>query len=114
MQAKNFGEFIKRKRISLGLSQEVLAQKLNITQGYVTRIENGRQVPSHDLIIDISKVLQVRSGTLFQYLDEEQPEQENEQSKDFQLWLQGLNPSDEDYETIRAIAEGLLKRNRLI
>ncbi|GIW41849.1 MAG: hypothetical protein KatS3mg076_2426 [Candidatus Binatia bacterium] len=43
---KNMGEFIRKLRARLGLTQEELAHQLGITVGTVNRWENGRFRPS--------------------------------------------------------------------
>jgi transcriptional regulator with XRE-family HTH domain len=72
MNMKRLGEAIRNRRLELKLTQEELAQKVTITQGYLTRLETGRQLPSHDLLIDIASELRVKSGDLFQLLDDKQ------------------------------------------
>jgi transcriptional regulator with XRE-family HTH domain len=49
-----FGSKIKQKRLSLGLTQEKVAESLNISVSFYSRIERGERVLSVDALIDIA------------------------------------------------------------
>lgn len=51
---KAFGERMRELREIEGLSQEQLAEKLNISRGYESHLEIGLKSPSLDLLIDLS------------------------------------------------------------
>lgn len=53
---KNY-ELIKIKRDNLKISQKRLANKLNISQGYMSKIEKGKVAVEYELIRKISKIL---------------------------------------------------------
>jgi transcriptional regulator with XRE-family HTH domain len=48
---------IKKARESAGLTQEQLANKVNVTKEYISYIENGHKTPSIALLQKIAKVL---------------------------------------------------------
>ena len=48
------------KRISKGISQTELAEKLGITQPYLYQIEGGRRTPSLDLFFQICEALDIK------------------------------------------------------
>ena len=54
---KLIGERIKRMRKSNGVTQEVLAEHLNVSIGYVSQVERGITKISLDLLAAISTVL---------------------------------------------------------
>lgn len=54
---KLIGERIKRARKSVGITQEVLAEKLNVSIGYISQIERGITKISLDLLGAVSTVL---------------------------------------------------------
>ena len=51
------GERIKRTRKSMGLTQDVLAEKLGVSIGYVSQVERGITKISLDLLGAISSIL---------------------------------------------------------
>lgn len=61
---KLIGERIKRERKSQGLTQEVLAERLNVSIGYVSQVERGITKISLDLLGAISTVLNCNIATL--------------------------------------------------
>ena len=54
---KLIGERIKRTRKSKGITQEVMAEKLNVSIGYVSQVERGVTKISLDLLAAISSIL---------------------------------------------------------
>lgn len=48
---------IKKKRTSMGLSQEEMAEKLDISYSYYSKIENAVQTPSLDVMIKIATTM---------------------------------------------------------
>ncbi len=51
---------IKRKREALGLSQHKLAEKLGITQTFLSEIERGRKNPSLEQFFNICEALEIK------------------------------------------------------
>jgi transcriptional regulator with XRE-family HTH domain len=62
---KDFGDFIKRKRLERGLSQGETATLLGITQAAYSRYESGKHEPSLKAIKDIARVLKFKPGEFF-------------------------------------------------
>ena len=54
---KLIGERIKKRRKSCGMTQETLAEKLNVSIGYVSQVERGITKISLDLLGAISAIL---------------------------------------------------------
>lgn len=53
------GDKIKYAREQLGMTQSELADKLYVSQSFVTHIENNRRIPKMDKMVALSKVLEV-------------------------------------------------------
>ncbi len=62
---KLLGENIKKYRKSLNLSQEELAEKLNISPKHLSNIERGRKFASAELIGKIALELGISVSSLF-------------------------------------------------
>lgn len=52
------GEKIKEKRTALGMTQEQLADKMNVTQGAVQQWEANKSNPSNGKLLQLADVLQ--------------------------------------------------------
>ena len=61
----NLGLRIQQCRMKKKLTQEELAEIVGTTQGYLSRIENGKEVPSRDLVIKICAALDVTTDYIF-------------------------------------------------
>lgn len=60
---KNFGEFIKEKRMDKNISLREMAAKLNIAPSYLSDIEKDRRyAPDREKILEISGILDIHSG----------------------------------------------------
>jgi transcriptional regulator with XRE-family HTH domain len=60
---------IKNRRKSLGLTQEVLAEKVNTASTYIAMIESERRTPSFKMIERIAEVLKIEAPELFSLKD---------------------------------------------
>lgn len=61
---KNLGKNIKKYRDAKGFSQEVLAEKVNLSREYITRIENGQKHVSLKKLFCLADVLGVKFSAL--------------------------------------------------
>jgi DNA modification methylase/DNA-binding XRE family transcriptional regulator len=59
-----FGKCIKEERNLLGFSLEKLALKLNVTKGYLSRLEQGKSKPSLKMINHLSRILKIDGNSL--------------------------------------------------
>lgn len=62
--AREFGKRLRGLRKLEGMTQEELAQKLNIEKQHVSRMENGARACSIDLLIELSVVLHTSTDYL--------------------------------------------------
>lgn len=53
----SIGNRVQRIRRNLGMTQEVLAEKINVTPTHISRIETGTSSPSLQTLVDICNVL---------------------------------------------------------
>ena len=67
---KLFGMRIKELRKNLGLSQEELAEKAEITSKYLSRVEMGQHFPSIDTLVKLANVLNVELKDFFEFTHE--------------------------------------------
>lgn len=67
---KDFGNFIKARRIEKGLSQEEVAKELRISQQTYGRYELGIREVGLQMIVDIGHILDFEPGDFFDYYSE--------------------------------------------
>ena len=77
LQATSIASNIKNLRKSRGLTQEQLAEKMNITSTYILKIENGKQTGSVELAVELAAFFDVSldyllSGREFKAMDQKQ------------------------------------------
>lgn len=60
---------IKKVRTGLGVSQAKLSKEIGVVQSSISKIENNVQPISSELLIKISKVLQICPYTLISFCD---------------------------------------------
>lgn len=59
-----FGIRVQKCRKAIGLTQEELANRLNVEKQHISRIERGVNAASIDLLVELSDVLDVSTGYL--------------------------------------------------
>lgn len=62
---KILGNRMARQRKKLGFSQEEVADKVGISRVYMGYIEQGRNMPSLEVLQKVAKVLKVKLSDLF-------------------------------------------------
>ncbi len=62
---KKVGRRIQKRRQEIGLTQEELAEKVNLSRAYIGFIEQGRSTPSLEVLSKIAKTLKVNVSELF-------------------------------------------------
>ena len=66
MDQKAIGKRIKSAREKKGLTQEQLAEQVNLSPMHITAIERGNKLPRLETLIKIANVLDVSADTLLQ------------------------------------------------
>ena len=64
---EKIGRQIKYLRINADLTQEMLAEKIDVHQTYIGKIEGGKSNPSAILLYKISRALGVKLKELFDF-----------------------------------------------
>lgn len=64
---KRLGKNIKRYRLVVGITQEQLAELVNVHQTYIAKIETGKSSPSVKLLYLISRKLKIRLSNIFDF-----------------------------------------------
>ena len=110
----NFGEILRNLRIQRGITQQKLAEDLDISQSAITAYETGRNEPNFAVIEKIAKYFGVSPYTLIPFGDifEENEKAiigeivlENNKLADLLDIIQNFNESDLD--TIITVAKSL-------
>lgn len=60
----DLGHNLRRLRTAAGLTQPQLAEQAGIEQGYLSKLENGRAAPSHDVLDRLAAALNVKPEQL--------------------------------------------------
>lgn len=80
MDVKKTGAFIARKRKEAGMTQEVLGEKLGVSNKTVSRWENGNYMPDIGMLVPLSEILGVTLNELLS--GEEIPEEQIAESSE--------------------------------
>lgn len=62
---RNLGKKLKRARRELGITQEELAERANLSRAYIGYIEQGKNLPALQTLEKIAKALKIRLSDLF-------------------------------------------------
>lgn len=62
----SIGKCIRKNRDRLGMTQETLAEKINVSIPHISRMENGSAKPSLQTLVDICNALNVTIDDLMQ------------------------------------------------
>lgn len=64
------GSLLKRLRYIYGYSTKTMSHKLNISQPYLSEIENNKKSPSTDIIEKFAKVFGIKKSSLIRMSEE--------------------------------------------
>ncbi len=108
LELKNIGLRIAKRRRQIGLTQEMLAEKMNVSVQMISNLERGNKAVKIENLIKISDILGITADYILK--GSEALQNCGELSEKINL----LN--EDDYGTVRALTEYLLKadesRNR--
>ena len=88
MNIEKISNLIKTKRKEKGLTQEELAEKINVTEKAISRWETGRGTPDISLLIPLSKALDISVSEL---LNGKEDKQEEKNIKDIIKYIDTTN-----------------------
>lgn len=95
----NIGTFIAAKRKELGITQQKLAEQLNVSFQTVSKWENGTTVPDTLLLSQLASVLKTSVDTILGY--KTVPITEYEKKYESQEYYWGLTPNSLCYEIMK-------------
>ena len=97
------GSLIKSTRISKHLTQKQLAERLSISPRYLMSLENGKQLPSCDLLFRIIRELRIPADMIFY------PENKNDGEVIRKLQILLNNCDERDIAVIITILQSLVQ-----
>lgn len=74
MNENKIGEKLRYLRKAKGLTTQEVADKINVSQSYISRFENGRAIPDIDMLDRLLKALDSNLSTFFSSDIDELPE----------------------------------------
>ena len=95
----NIGKIITDKRKSLGLTQQSLAEKLNISFQAVSKWENGTSYPDVTILPMLATILKVSIDSLLGYPSQSLTKYDERYNAEGYYW--GLSPNNLCYEIMR-------------
>ena len=98
----NLGEIIKKSREKAGITIEALANKLEITERYLYRIENEGNKPSFEVLYKLIRELSISPDLIFY------PEKPTKDSEVENLLRQFSDCDERSLEVIKATAKALI------
>ena len=103
-ERKRLGRRLQRLRRLRGLTQEQLAERIDINPKYLSSVERGEENPTLDLFLRLAEGLQVELPALFQYA------QEGESRERLRQHVERLvaDLSEEDLRRVVRVLEALI------
>ncbi len=95
----NIGKVISEKRKALGMTQQLLAEKLHISFQAISKWENGTSYPDIELLPLLAAVLNISIDALLGYPSQSVTEYDNRYDTEEYYW--GLEPNSLCYEIMR-------------
>lgn len=108
MDYKRLGMRIKQARLNARMTQERLAEKIEMSAVYISQIENGSRKLSIDTLLRIANVLNISTDSL---LRDGLSIDDNDAAQDFRILIEGLANEDRELllNLIRIIAKRIKK-----
>lgn len=98
---ETLGQLIKKARKQSNLTIEALADKVNVSERYLYRIENEGKKPSFDVLYKLIRYLNMSSDSIFY------PEKTPKESEIEDLVRMLYNCNERDLEIIKAIVKAI-------
>jgi transcriptional regulator with XRE-family HTH domain len=104
-ERQRLGRRIQRLRKARGYTQEQLAEAIDINAKYLSSVERGEENPTLDLLLRLSKGLQVELPELFQFV------QEGESRERLRQKVEGLiaDLNEEELRRVVRVLEALIR-----
>lgn len=65
---RRFGKAVRERRLTLGMTQERLAEAAELHENYISRLETGRQEPGLLVLLRLARALRVKAEELLRNL----------------------------------------------
>lgn len=101
---ETLGQIIKKARLQNDLTIETLAEKVDVSERYLYRIENEGKKPSFDVLYKLVRCLSISSDSIFY------PEKPSKESKIEDLIRMLYNCNERDLEIIKATVKAMCER----
>ncbi len=69
MEENTMGEALRLLRIFNGYKSAELAEKLELSQSYVSELENGKKIPTMDVLDRYARVFEMKKSTLMLFAE---------------------------------------------
>ena len=70
-----FGNTIRQFRLAAGLSQDGLADRLDMVKSYISALENDHRAPSPEMLVRLGRALGVSAGAILDNAAEDYPDE---------------------------------------
>ena len=98
---ETLGQLIKRARKQSNLTIEALADKVDVSERYLYRIENEGKIPSFDVLYKLIRYLNISSDSIFY------PEKPSKESEIEDLVRMLYNCNERDLEIVKATVKAM-------
>ncbi len=65
-----FGVVLRQLRDAKDLSQETLAERVEVSGAFISRLESSQKYPSLEMVFKLAEALEVKPSTLIQAMEE--------------------------------------------
>ena len=109
MLQKKLGEKIRNIRKAKGLTQEQLAEMLDIDNKHLSRIEKGKHMPTYAISKKLSEILKFDIFHFEEEIDKEIPKQDDIYLKSLKILNSAKNQQEKEYyyEALKLAKKGL-------
>ena len=107
LDKNQFGSAIRSHRISLGYTQEYLAEQVDITVTHMKHLESGHRLPSIEVLYRLVQVLHLSLDEL--WMPEQSSRQDNPQNKELELLLGHC--SERELTIVMDLVQSLIKNH---
>lgn len=107
MDRKLLGKRIREERTRIGLTQEQMAERINVSTTYIGFVERGERSVTLEKLIQLAECFHVPIDTLLHEIPDDGPE-----AKENQLQTLWNRASNDDKDLILSIAEVIVAKSQ--
>lgn len=94
--SNKFGECIRNARKAEGLTLKDISDLIQMSQSFVSMVENGKTIPPLHVILDLAQILDIRKNKLLQLIEEDRAVRQQEIQQNMQELNNELDEVIED------------------